>query len=149
MTRQRRRTRDRREYSRNYMRQRYQQNPWAARKYTHGRDIAEVFAAMWDAQHGLCYLCDDPLRPGRETHIEHDHRCCPNAHSCAYCRRGLACHRCNAVTGHAGDDPARLRLIADRLEAASAAVTARLATKPQQGELLDLQKQTTLEGSAA
>lgn len=80
--------------------------------------------AMWKAQRGCCYLCGDPLPANRRhVHIDHDHSCCPPGKSCATCRRGLACHPCNTLIGHAQDDPARLRRIADRLEFAKATVS--------------------------
>ena len=99
-------------------------------------------ARMREAQHGLCYLCGDPL-PG-DTYflaIDHDHRCCPPKTSCAFCRRGLTCHACNVLIGHAKDDPARLRRIADNLDAAITAATSRIARKPPvQLELVPLRR---------
>lgn len=83
---------------------------------------------MHDAQQGLCYLCGDPLPHDRHfLAIDHDHRCCPPKSSCARCRRGLTCHGCNVLIGHAQDDPQRLRRIADNLEAAIAAAGERIA----------------------
>jgi hypothetical protein len=95
---------------------------------------------MLDRQCGLCYLCNEPLDLGkpREVHVDHDHRCCPPSRSCRYCRRGIACRACNDMAGFAHDDPAKLRRIADNLEAAIADVTRRLAQKPAQAELFDL-----------
>jgi hypothetical protein len=90
----------------------------------HGISRAD-FAAMLEAQGGLCYLCGDPVRregpngPDKAA-IEHDHQCCPRGRSCPACRRGISCTRCNLAVGHALDSPARLRLIADRLEAVMA-----------------------------
>jgi Recombination endonuclease VII len=90
-------------------------------------------AQMREAQYGLCYLCGDPLPTDRYfLAIDHDHRCCPLKRSCAFCRRGLTCHSCNVLIGHAKDDPARLRRIADNLEAAITAATPRIACKPAQ-----------------
>jgi ribosomal protein L35 len=83
-------------------------------------------AAMLDAQDGRCYLCGSELTAGHGTHIDHDHSCCPPKRSCALCRRGLACHGCNVALGLTGDDPARLRQMADALEVAQLAVRARL-----------------------
>lgn len=84
-----------------------------------------------EAQRGLCYLCGGPLPD--DTYflaIDHDHRCCPPKKSCVLCRRGLTCHSCNVLIGHAQDDPDRLRRIADNLAAAIAAATPRIAGKP-------------------
>ena len=100
-------------------------------KVRHGSDYVEVFAALWDAQSGRCYLCGDDL-VAEQAVIEHDHRCCPSARSCPYCRRGLACGPCNGIIGFARDDPVRLRRIADNLEPALTAVAIRLSEKPQQ-----------------
>jgi predicted transcriptional regulator len=78
-------------------------------------------------RHGLCYLCQRPLGPGRMSVIEHDHRCCPADKSCRLCRRGLACTPCNHLIGLAEDDPDRLELIAGNLRTAKTVVTRRLA----------------------
>jgi Recombination endonuclease VII len=93
------------------------------------------WAAMWDAQDGKCYLCREDLIPGK-THVDHDHSCCPKNQSCAACRRGLAHGNCNAAIGLAGDDPDRLRRMADNLEHARNLATERIAAKPQQLPLL-------------
>jgi hypothetical protein len=84
----------------------------------------EEFEAVWLAQDGLCYLCGEPMERGPERSkalavIDHDHEFCPqNKHSCDRCRRGLTHLGCNVVIGNAGDDPEKLRRIADALEAA-------------------------------
>jgi Recombination endonuclease VII len=78
------------------------------------------YDALWESQGGKCYLCGDDLVRGRKTHIDHDHSCCPRNKSCALCRRGLSCDLCNWIIGYAGDDPGRLRMLADNLEAAQA-----------------------------
>lgn len=98
-------------------------------RYRHGPDIAEAFAAMWSEQDGRCYLCGRPLVRDK-THIDHDHTCCPDRKSCAYCRRGLACGPCNSLIGYAGDDPALLRMIADNLERVIGPTRERIAAKP-------------------
>lgn len=107
----------------------------ARKRWVHGTDYAAMFAELWDAQDGKCYLCGDPLVPGPKTHVDHDHTCCGYKRTCAYCRRGLACDRCNHVLGHVEDDPERLRRIADNLEPVLKATRARIATKAQQDSL--------------
>jgi Recombination endonuclease VII len=104
----------------------------------HGPNIAAEWAEMWDAQQGLCYLCGLAMDPD-DTHIEHWHGCSGHAPkmSCRYCRRGLAHPHCNLIVGHAGDDPALLRVVADNLEKANAAVLERQADKPHQ-DVLDI-----------
>jgi Recombination endonuclease VII len=95
--------------------------------------------AMLDTQGGCCYLCGEPITYD-EAVIDHDHRCCSDVTrtgrrrttSCEYCRRGLACGRCNTLIGMAGDDPERLIRIVRNLAAAQSAATERVAGKPQQ-----------------
>lgn len=95
--------------------------------------------AMLDAQGGCCYLCGDELSYD-DAVIDHDHRCCPpvptrrgtRSVSCSHCRRGLACDACNILIGRAGDDPERLRRIADNLAAVLPLSHARIARKPEQ-----------------
>lgn len=106
----------------------------------HGMSPAQ-WAELWDAQDGKCYLCGDDLTSGHDVQIDHDHQCCPQRKSCIYCRRGLACNRCNTAIGLALDDPARLRRMADNLEAAKAAAEARIATRPDQAAF-------TIDGAA-
>lgn len=68
-----------------------------------------------EAQHGMCYLCEEPLPTNRsKMHMDHDHECCPNAKSCEKCRRGLTHINCNTLLGMAGDDPEKLMRIALR-----------------------------------
>jgi hypothetical protein len=88
---------------------------------------------MWDAQGGNCYLCGERLGGyGYETAIEHDHRCCPDGHSCRYCRRGLAHQSCNLAAGASGDDPDRLEVIAANLRARKAEISLRIEERPTQ-----------------
>jgi Recombination endonuclease VII len=101
-------------------------NPAASARGMHGPWIEEDKAAMWASQDGQCYLCGEPMIPGKED-VDHDHACCPKGKSCRICRRGLAHHRCNVVIGWAQDDPARLRRIAASLEAAQQAFKQRQA----------------------
>lgn len=84
------------------------------------------WAALYTTQDGRCYLCGSELDvSGIRTVVEHDHRCCPVNRSCVICRRGLACAACNKAVGLAGDDPARLRRMADALEAAQLRISQR------------------------
>jgi len=52
---------------------------------------AEQKQAMFDGQRGLCASCGDPLIPGQQTHVDHDHATGQI--------RGLLCRRCNAAEG--------------------------------------------------
>ena len=101
-------------------------NPAASARGMHGPWIEEDKAVLWASQDGRCYLCGGEMIPGKED-IDHDHSCCPKGRSCRTCRRGLAHHRCNVIIGWALDDPARLRRIADSLEAAQQAFKQRQA----------------------
>jgi len=81
----------------------------------------ERVAEMAVAQGNGCYLCGDPLdwETPRKIHIDHDHACCQGRRSCGKCLRGLACHTCNTAIGLLGEDPERMRRVADNLEAAN------------------------------
>lgn len=97
-------------------------------KYAHGLSPGG-WAEMWQAQDGRCYLCGESMDKdaGRKVCVEHDHSCCDKNRSCEVCRRGLACASCNLAVGFAGDDPVRLRRMADALEAAQVLVEQRKA----------------------
>lgn len=107
----------------------------ASRTVKHGKLIHDWISATWEQQDGKCYLCGDPLPQGRNLAVDHDHTCCPARHSCPYCRRGLACSPCNQIIGLAGDDPERLRKIAENLVPVLTATRARIAGKPVQEAL--------------
>lgn len=69
----------------------------------YGLTLAQ-YEALLAAQGGACAICRS-LTPGKRSwHIDHDHECCPGTmHSCGRCVRGLLCHNCNLMLGHAGD----------------------------------------------
>lgn len=94
----------------------------------------EDWAAVWWAQDGRCYLCGAALVEGK-VHVDHDHSCCPAGRSCHVCRRGFACGTCNQSIALAGDDPDRLRRMADALDAAKRGVAERLASRAAAGQL--------------
>lgn len=106
-------------------RQRIRDSAWSKR---HAGLSSQEWAEIWNAQQGLCYLCGNELT-GADAYVDHDHACCPPKASCPACRRGLAHGFCNIAIGYAGDDPARLRRMADALEAAKAATAARMASQ--------------------
>jgi Recombination endonuclease VII len=125
---------------------RLQRERWPTRGYNgrHGCDWEELFAQLWLAQDGKCYLCEDPLDRDayRAIHLDHDHSCCPLGKSCAVCRRGLACRRCNVLIGWVDHDPGRLRLIADNLDVANTLFRQRRkeADQEKRGVLFDLEE---------
>ena len=103
-------------------------------KQRHGPDFDPT--EMRNIQSGCCYLCADPLSDdGRNVNVDHDHSCCSRGKSCRYCRRGLACTRCNTLIGLADDNPDLLRRIAANLEPAVKAAQVRIAAKAEQMEL--------------
>lgn len=87
----------------------------------------ERWAEMLAEQDNRCYLCLDPfdLESTLPIHVDHDRGCCPGDRSCGTCIRGLAHQRCNQGIGQFKDDPKRLRLVADNLEAAQVQVEQR------------------------
>jgi len=104
----------------------YRRNPrppekTAEQHYRHRYGLTlEQRARMMEDQQGLCYLCSEPL-PGdkRKVHTDHDRSCCRGSRSCGTCIRGLACEGCNTAIGSLGDDPERMRRVADNLEMAN------------------------------
>lgn len=79
------------------------------RKYGACSDDIDVIAGN---QGGLCIYCDQPAG-AKGFHIEHDHEM-HEAGKPSF--RGLSCHGCNVGIGSLGDDPQRIREIADRLD---------------------------------
>jgi len=70
-------------------------------------------------QGGVCAGCGTVDPRGSDSFcVDHDHSCCPGIKSCGGCIRGLLCHGCNAGIGNLGDDPERLRKLADYIEQA-------------------------------
>jgi len=62
------------------------------------------YEQMYTEQHGECYICSSASK----LFVDHCH---DTGHV-----RGLLCHHCNLVLGHAHDNPALLRLAATYLE---------------------------------
>lgn len=120
-------------------REAYRRNPdkiFVARLLRDHGMYPEDWAAMWDAQDGLCYLCSEDLDPVGKVVIEHDHSCCTEKGSCPACRRGLAHSNCNSAIGLAADSPDKLRRMADALEAAQSLVRQRKAAMSVQQDPL-------------
>jgi len=116
--------------------------PTRGYSYRHGCNWDDLIAELWEAQDGMCYLCEEALNPDKNlaVHLDHDHRCCGTNRSCPKCRRGLACMRCNNLIGRVHDDPDFLRRIADNLEVARTLVQERMkeADLIERGVLFDL-----------
>jgi hypothetical protein len=62
---------------------------------------------MLDSQDHKCKVCFVDLKPGRGTHIDHDHQTGKI--------RGILCRHCNLALGHAKDDPKILQALIDYL----------------------------------
>lgn len=69
---------------------------------------SEDWARMFNNQGGRCATCGYTLRFDASTQVDHCHR--------TKKVRGLLCALCNRALGHAKDDPARLRALADYVE---------------------------------
>ncbi len=67
----------------------------------------EQWNQIFEAQGRKCGNPGCPnIEPGgkRQWAVDHDHRCCPGRRSCGKCIRGLLCHKCNLLLGHAHDE---------------------------------------------
>jgi hypothetical protein len=136
---------------RQYAREAARRNPARAREKGQARSMKrhggqDEWARMYQAQDGLCYLCQRPLPADRaRIHVDHDHDCCPpgpggrTIQSCQYCRRGLTHERCNQIWGLAAEDPALLRIIAAEGARVKDETRQRITMKTDtQGELISI-----------
>lgn len=93
------------------------QNPEKYREYS--RQQAARFIEMREEKAAAqSYLCPCGLPLGEDRALDHDHKCCPKTvrHSCRACDREVMHSVCNRVIGMLGEDPLRLRALADYLE---------------------------------
>lgn len=65
----------------------------------HGLSIRD-YVNLLVLQDFLCALCKKDPEHYNRLSIDHDHLCCPGAHGCKDCVRGLICLGCNALLGH-------------------------------------------------
>ncbi|MEU0858431.1 endonuclease domain-containing protein [Streptomyces griseofuscus] len=72
----------------------------------------DAYAALLEAQEGVCAICRQPDAAGKDLAVDHDHGCCHATRSCGRCVRGLLCTQCNLGVGRLKDDPERLRVAA-------------------------------------
>jgi len=96
------------------MRKRYAANPALVRSGNLARYglTIEDYQALLKKQGGHCAICPSPIGNSKHISLFVDH--CHKTKAV----RGLLCHNCNAILGHAKDDPSILRVAADYLEAA-------------------------------
>jgi len=90
---------------RDYMRRRKAGRPWLERAGKL-KTTEAVLEAMYLAQEARCATCRSPVeKSGRLTHIDHHHA--------TGVVRGILCHNCNILIGHAKECSTRLRACAD------------------------------------
>lgn len=67
----------------------------------------DSYDEMFEKQAGSCAVCND-APTGKRLHVDHDHATGKI--------RALLCPRCNLALGCTGDDPGKLRALAEYLE---------------------------------
>jgi hypothetical protein len=94
-----------------YRRRQMNRDEYARRRKKSGRKwylksmygiTEEEYQKMYDKNNGLCWICNKKTE--YYLHVDHDHSCCNGEKSCGKCIRGLLCHSCNSLLGHAKDD---------------------------------------------
>jgi hypothetical protein len=71
-------------------------------KRNHEKSI-EQYEEDLASQDGVCAVCKKSPKDGEVLVYDHNHRCCGGKKSCAKCRRGLLCHKCNRALGFFDD----------------------------------------------
>lgn len=69
----------------------------------------EEYKALYEAQGGVCYVCQRATGRSKRLAVDHDHRCCSGSVSCGRCVRALVCGPCNSAVAHFRDDVATLQ----------------------------------------
>lgn len=64
----------------------------------------EQYEELLAAQGGVCAICGEANKDGRNLAVDHDHSCCPGKKSCGKCIRGLLCSTCNLTLGKYNDN---------------------------------------------
>lgn len=60
---------------------------------------AVQFFDLLNYQNNKCAICNEPFENSKNTHIDHDHKCCSGKRSCGKCIRSLLCQSCNWILG--------------------------------------------------
>lgn len=78
----------------------------------------DQYNVMLECQGFKCYICgsEDPKSKWAVFNVDHDHSCCPSAHSCGLCIRKLLCFTCNAALGNVADNIEVLKKMIDYLQ---------------------------------
>jgi hypothetical protein len=76
----------------------------------------EQHIAILEKQNYKCAISACPAIINKRSPIDHDHRCCPSAHSCGKCVRGILCNRHNVGLAHFQDNVDELRTAAEYVE---------------------------------
>jgi hypothetical protein len=85
---------------------------WRVIKSIYGITRAE-WEWLYESQGGLCALCREV--DAVSLAVDHDHTCCGKIRACKKCIRGMLCHICNLMLGHADNKPALAARFADYL----------------------------------
>lgn len=64
----------------------------------------QEYGKIYEAQGGMCAICQRSTGQTRKLSVDHDHKCCAGPISCGYCVRGLLCRPCNDFLGYVRDD---------------------------------------------
>jgi hypothetical protein len=76
----------------------------ARNHYVRRHGISQAQRDAVAVKQGGCAICKVPEPGPKGWVIDHDHTCCGPTRSCADCRRGVICQRCNMVLGLVRDD---------------------------------------------
>lgn len=91
----------------------------------------DQFNEILKGQGGGCAICAGvPNGRGTRFHVDHDHRCCPQAgRCCGKCIRGLLCSKCNTMLGLAGENSGHLLAAARYLQQSQVRMAAMAALR--------------------
>lgn len=80
----------------------YKNNPLSTKKSSlkkHFNITLEQFNNILLVQDYKCCICQTVFEKSKDTHLDHDHNCCPTQNSCGKCIRGALCGHCNKGLG--------------------------------------------------